>query len=530
MLFVHRKGNRRDKYLYGELHYFIVTQHDGLSFVFPGKTDVRYRSAAEFMPHAEWLCATGQPPRVCECRYCPRDELDKRSTREGKSSQRRNFQRLKSRPLPKMTSRATRDSAKPTPSASSRASRRSRSPLLIPTSTSRLPVDGAQNVLGCVRVAVAKTPPSADGAPLTVAPWPTIHELVWCGLEHPITWIDGVIDFWPGIIKAGPKGLDGYLVTLLGNARDVHVSLHAMLPYPSYQVKEAILHELQPMGRKRARIALLDLEEYAGVDMDDSSFSVISSALSFAVSFSVHLATAWSWTANQETGGSVSTSSRSQSTKYRLRSQKHTEEGYNVLWWGPERIEVRQLVQLKMSTSAISIDPNTLATPVSATFPTEPDKPVFLQIHSMSYRRKSQKGADHLTGPVVAGAIFDLMDESQYGMRSCCGLTHRLYFAPGLDEIRYKDLPSPPPGKVFRPWLKESYEIVLPVAAISNRYYWGGAEDNHTQASLAKVERGKPNPIKPITFRPTRAKMLEYAYEMSRNQTRHTARKLNKER
>jgi hypothetical protein len=93
---------------------------------------------------------------------------------------------------------------------------------------------------------------------------------------------------------------------------------------------------------------------------------------------------------------------------------------------------------------------------------------------------------------------------------------------PELDQGRHQDLPYPPDGKVFHPLLKESYEIVLPVTVISGRYYWGVAKENiskHIPGPLTGVECGKRNAIKPIHFRAARANMLEYAYEMSRNQT-----------
>lgn len=524
MLFVHCKGDRRDKYLYGGLLPFFVTQRNRLNIFSPGRKDVRYRSAAEFMPHAEWLYTTEQPARTCGCRYCPRDKSDKRSVPKGKGSHHEGkLQRPKPRPLPENLSRARRP-AQPIPRISSRAGRGSHSKPLSVTSTSKdrtgsspdlLPSHGAKKVLGCVRVAVPKGSYSNGGTILTIASWPTMHELVWCKLEHSVIWIDAIIEFWPGIIKESPKGPEGYLVTLLGNTRDIHVSLHAMLPYQSYQVEEAMLHKLQSAGRRRARTTLLDLEEYSRVEMDDSRFSSISSAFSFAISFSVHLATVWSWAVNPETGSSVPPSSISRPVAYHLRSQKHTEKQYSILWWGPERIEIQQMVRLKMSTSAISIDPDVLTTPVLASYPTELDEPTFLQIHSISYRQKSQKTGDRLTGPVVAGAIFDLVDENPSGTRSCCGPKHCSSLSLGLDKGRYENLPSPPLGKVFRPWLKENYEIVLPVTVIGNRYHRGTAEEGiskHAQTSLTSMECVKRNSIKPITFQPTRAKMLECAY------------------
>lgn len=388
--------------------------------------DIRYRSAAEFMPHADWLCTTEQPARTCSCRYCLRNMFDERSVQGGENSHNKDNTRCseQGRSLGKSTPRC---SAKSTPSVSSRASRRSHSNPPIRTSTPKksadcprdsLPADGAKTVLACVRVAVSKSLPSADGALLAAVPWPTMHELVWCKLQHPIVWVDVVIDFWPGIIKAAPLGQDECLVTLLGNIRDVRVSLQAMVPYQAHRVEEATIRKLQPTRRKRIRAALLDLEEYGGTVMDDSRFSTISSAFLFAISFSVHLATMWSWTANSEITGPVSASTRSLPRRYALRSQKHKEERYGVLWWGPERIEERQLVQLKMSPSAIFTNPDTPTASVFTAYPTGLDQPIFLQIHSMFYRQKPQKKGDHLVGPVVAGMIFDLVDESQYGTRS----------------------------------------------------------------------------------------------------------------
>jgi hypothetical protein len=501
-----------------------------------GRTGVRYRSAAEFIPHAEWLCATGVPARACECRYCTHDKFSELSAQGRKSSQNNtNVQSSKRRHLPEKFSR-TRSPAKPTPSVSSRASRKSRPnpPSPVPTSESHAgrspglsPVDSARMVLAYVRVAAPRIAPNA-GCPLpAVVPWPNMHELVWCKLRYPIVWVDLVIDFWPGIIKAAPKGPDGYLVTLLGNTRDVDISLHAILPYQAYRVEEDILCKLQSTRRKQLRTVPLDLEEYGGVEMDVSRFSIISSAFLFALSFSVHLATAWSWSANSETPGSVSTSTRSQPMRYTLRSQKHREERYGVLWWGPERIEERQLVQLKLSPDAIFTDPNVPVAPALATYPTGLDRPIFLQIHSIFYRQNSQKRGDCLIGPVVAGAIFDLVDEDQYGTgdRVTAQTHHLCIVPPALDKGQHQGLPSPPNGKIFRPLLKESYEIVLPVTVISCRYYLGIAEENISKHTpLTSAECGKCNPIKPTTFRATRAKMLEYAYEMSRKQARSARR------
>ena len=423
-----------------------------LTFPPSGKKNVRYRSAAEFMPHAEWLCTVEPPARACECRHCPRDKVYENPTQERKGPHRKNnAQHQKSRSSLGRLPRAG-GSAISTSAISSQPNRRLRSNTPDPTSTTNplkksslypSPVDGDQNLLGCVRVAIHQTTPATQGAPI----WPTAHELIWCKLQHSVKWTDVTIDFWPGVIKAGPEELDRYLVTLLGSTHDLRFPLHALMPYRLYRVEETVLQKLQSAHKKRARPTLLNLEEYMRVDMDEHRFSTISSAFLFAISFSDHLATAWSWTANQtaSSASSASSTSTSRPTRYCLRSQKRGEERFSVLWWGPERIEVRQLVQLKVSTAAIFIDPDILSAPTLATHPTEPDQPVFLQIHSMSYRRKSEKKGDHLTGPVVAGAIFDLVDESQYGTGLHCGPRHHLYLPQGSIKsgITISPLPLP---------------------------------------------------------------------------------------
>ena len=221
--------------------------------------------------------------------------------------------------------------------------------------------------------------------------------------------MDGVIDLWPGIIKASPKGSGGYLVTLIGNTHDVFISLYAMVPYQAFRADEAMLRKLQPPRRKCVHTTLLNLEEYAEVEMDDDRFSTVSLAFSFAIAFSAHLATAWSWSANPDAAGS-------RPVKYALRSQTHKEKRYDVLWWGPECIEERQLVRLKMTSGAIFTDPNSPTVPALANYPVGPDQPLFLQVHSIFYHQKRGQGRERL-GPVVAGSMFDLVDENQYGAR-----------------------------------------------------------------------------------------------------------------
>ena len=62
---------------------------------------------------------------------------------------------------------------------------------------------------------------------------------------------------------------------------------------------------------------------------------------------------------------------------------------------------------------------------------------------------------------------------------------------------------------------------MLPIAVIGGRYYRGIAAVDTSKcvsALTADKEGGKYGPIKPTKFQGTRAKMLEYAYEMSRKQ------------
>ena len=285
-------------------------------------------------------------------------------------------------------------------------------------------------------MAVSESRPSPGGNPISTFPWPAVHELIWCKLRHPIVWADVVIDLWPGIIKTIPDDSGDYTVTLLGNTQDSFVPLHAMVPYQTFRMDNAVISKLQLTRRKRT--TLLNLEEYEGVEMDDDRFSTVSSAFSFAITFSTCLATVWSLATNKGVEGSGSTNSGSRPVRYALRSREHKEERFDVLWWGPERIGERQFVQLKMTSSAIFPGPSPPTVPALVEYPIGSGGPAFLKIHSIFHHRKSWQGRERFTGPAVAGAIFDLVDETQYGARL---LSRARYITHSF--TRFKSIPTP---------------------------------------------------------------------------------------
>ncbi|KAF9644160.1 hypothetical protein BDM02DRAFT_3131943 [Thelephora ganbajun] len=356
-------------------------------------------------------------------------------------------------------------------------------------------VADSHSILACVRVAAPIVAPSADVNLHLASAWPILHELVWCKLRQPIARVEILVDFWPGLIKEGTNGSNEYLVTLIGITHNVSISLDVMVPYRAYQMGENLIRGIQRCCRGETRIRLFNLDRYLRTEMDDNRFAVVSAAFLFAIAFSEHLATVWSWT--------------SKSNIDDPRSRRSKEEKYDVLWWGPECIERRQLVQLKMPRDAISIGEDaSAAPPLTGNCPAGLERPAFLQIHSISYWPKSQRTGGSVTGPVVVGMVFELADEHQY------------------DQGRYQDLPPPPDGKVFRPLLKEGYEIVLPVTVLCGRYYCeldpsntlnDNSAPNVRLKSLVGTGSVKRSSITPTTFCATRAKMVEHAYGKGRS-------------
>jgi Transcription-silencing protein, cryptic loci regulator Clr2 len=73
-LFSHRKGvnhevDRTDAYLYSRCFPVFSFTHPLLTLSLPTGDNHKFRSPAEFIPHAAWLMA-GQPANCCKCRYC----------------------------------------------------------------------------------------------------------------------------------------------------------------------------------------------------------------------------------------------------------------------------------------------------------------------------------------------------------------------------------------------------------------------------------------------------------------------------
>ena len=296
------------------------------------------------------------------------------------------------------------------------SSRRSRSPQII----------DSQSVLACVRVAAPIVAPSVSVCGHSASAWPILHELVWCRLQRPIAWAGVLIDFWPGIIKGDIGGSNKYLATLIGVTDDVSVSLDDMVPYQAYWVEKALFSAIQMRCRGRTRVRLLDLDRDLRAEMNDSQYAAVSSAFLFAITFSKHLATVWSWASKTNTPDCGSATSSPSFSRYALRPRRSKEGQYTMLWWGPERIERRQLVRLKMSRNVIDIDDGVSAVPPSTVDRSiGSESPAFLQIHSISHWRKSLRPGGSLAGPVVAGTIFELVDKKD----ECGERLHRIHFA-----------------------------------------------------------------------------------------------------
>ena len=379
-----------------------------------GRENFRYRSAAEFMPHALWLLDkndTAGPSSPCRCRHCLQDKgavrgkgrLPRRSAARGliksTSSRLPTNRRSSMKPSGPIHSYPSKNTTDDTP-------RHPRRPSGI--------VDG-RTVLARVRIADPITAPSADIDVRSATAWPVLHELVWCKLHRPIAWVEVLIDFWPGIIKEDVDGSNEYQVTLIGITHDVSISLDAMVPYQTYRTEEALVCRIQRCCRGKTRIKLLDLDRYLGIKMDDSRFAAVSSAFLFAIKFSEHLATVWSWTSKLNVTDHEPAVAAPTPSRYALRSRRSKEEGYGALWWGPECIKKWQLVRLKMSQDAISFGEDVSAAPPLTDSPVGSGSPIFLQIHSISYWPRSRRTGSSLAGPVVAGMIYELVDERQCG-------------------------------------------------------------------------------------------------------------------
>ena len=358
------------------------------------------------MPHALWLWAKSNatdPPPSCQCRHC----LPDRRAVRGKE----------------LLSQKSRKPVKPTVL---RLPPNRRSPIKFSSTTlshsSNGTTDGSQHhttrpsitdnqsIFACVRVAAQIATPSVDGNARSANTQPILYELVWCKLWRSIACAEVLIDFWPGIIKEDINGSDEYVVTLIGISHDMSISLNAMVPYRAYRIEETLIRGIKRCCRGGTRVRLLNLNRHLGTELDDNRFAAVSSVFLFAVTFSEHLATVWSWSSKLDNADCGSVAAAPSQSRYALRSQKSKEEQHNTLWWGPECIKIRQLVQLKISRDVISMGED-----VSAPGSVGSKGPVFLQIHTMSYLPKSQRTRRSLAGPVVAGMVFELTDEHQYG-------------------------------------------------------------------------------------------------------------------
>ena len=363
------------------------------------------------MPHALWLRAaadTANPPPSCQCRHCLRDKGAVRGKEllSKKSASRKPTNSTALRLPPNR--RSSIKSSSITHSHSSKdTTRGSQRHTLQPS------IVNNQSILACVRVAAPITAPNADIDARSANAQPILHELVWCKLRRSIAWEEVAIDFWPGIIKEDIDGSNEYVLTLIGVIQNIPVSLDATVPYRAYRTEETLIRGIQRCCRGETRPRFLNLDRYLRTEMDGSRFAAVSSAFIFAVTFSEHLATVWSWSSKPNISGRGSVVAAPSQSRYALRSQRSKAKQYDVLWWGPECIKSRQLVQLKMSQDVIFMNEDVSAAPTNRSAGSE--GPVFLQIHSISYWPKPQRMRRSLAGPVVAGMIFELTDEHQHG-------------------------------------------------------------------------------------------------------------------
>ena len=436
-------------------------------FFAPGR-NIRYRSAAEFAPHALWLwevANTRDPPPICKCLYC--------SDGGGVAGGKKNLPqepRVRSKPVTPVTPRTTFN-ARPTKTISGIAHPGSSKVTgNVPPNHEQRPsiITHNHSILAHVRVSTPIVASNPYVGVCSTGGWPLPHELVWCELRRPIIWTGVLIDLWPGIVKEHNDGSTQYLVTLIGIARDERVSLDAMVPYRAHQTGDALVRVIRQSCQGQSRLRLLDLDRYLGPELDDDGRGVVSSAFLFALEFSGRLTTVWSWTSELGTPGHSSV----RSSRYALRSRRSKTQ-YDALWWGPECIKRWRLVQLKMSKDVIAMGEDASnGLPPAKNHSVALDTLTFLQIHSISYLPRSQRGRGSLCGPVVAGMIFGLTDGDQRGEQFISSENSlHIRLTQETDQNQSHDLPLPPLGKVFRPLLKEGREIVLPVTALSGRYY-----------------------------------------------------------
>ena len=384
----------------------------------------RFRSAAEFLPHASWLTKGGaNPSTLCGCNLCLKAHAKSAGgvlpppsktpqIHPGALSEERASESC-SQPSPSSIGddRASMVSLQPPPMDGVRKSGRrlaTRIPRADSTRTSRA-------VAYFVRASTPVGVSTPQDYPPPTGPWPVLHELVWCKLRKPIESSGTAIDFWPGIIKRHEERFAGtvYHVSLLGNKHDIAFTINHLLPYQAYRMDGAMVQELRRRGVGRRRIALLDLEKVTGTELDDSRFSVISSTCIFALTFSQQLSAVWSCTSDPEPRRPSASTYQLQEEWRPETRQRSRKKQYSTLWWGPERIRLQQIVRLKISLPSVRFDRQIL----NARFTPGPKESgpttlLFLKIRSIFFDTPEARDDGPGTNPSVSGALFGLVSDA----------------------------------------------------------------------------------------------------------------------
>jgi len=432
----------------------------------PGSRHVkRFRSPAEFAPHAFWLLNDLSLECInCLCKYC-----GKKPTRTVKRSE-------------SIISRPT------TPSLVTRAQRISRTSSSL-TQTSRTSVGKEAKRL----FRVSKAPRDVDPNGPRPSPSDTEGgsfyrngEIVWLVLNNPVMldYADGAVDgfvirFWPCIIEMcedheSRLGVpcDHQTAVIapprirLFSGLVYHVPQHHILPFWAHSPDELWIQKLRLQTHK----TLLDVQDaFAGFSRVLGSQSDEETALAFTtgdlLSYFLHdievtseVVRSWST--------SPGTSPRSGGEP--IPAYPHTSVTpalCHELWWGAERIMLGDLIRLKIPESKLGKlgadrilfipgplpEPSAEATPAGGS--EMEDAQLFFKLRSLAI-------IDGRNGRALHG----------FG-----GLYRLVPVGPGLLPPLTGDgrpvLPCPPEGLTFQPVLQDGWEIELSLHYIDGRYY-----------------------------------------------------------